>query len=71
MDFTDLATYDGDPMQFYDAVHQTPINTRRMINVLFRLKASDAVVILPTDGEILKHLPPGTTLATSGGVSDY
>jgi hypothetical protein len=63
-DFTKLATYDGDPDQFYDSVHQTPVNTRKMINVLFGIGAADVVADLPTDREILKHLPSVTSLTT-------
>lgn len=63
-DFTQLASYDGDPKEFYDAVHQTPVNTRRMVNVLFGITARDVVADLPTDSDILKHLPPVTTLTT-------
>jgi hypothetical protein len=63
LDFTDLASYGGDPREFYDTIHQTPINTRRMMNVLFGIRARDDVAThLPTDSDILKHLPPVTTL---------
>ncbi len=63
-DFTNLGSYDGDPNEFYDAVHQSPVNSRRMINALFSIKASDVVADLPGDSYILKHLPPVTTLTT-------
>ena len=63
-DFTKLASYDGDPKEFYDAERQTHRNTRKMLNVLFGIKAGDIMVDLPTDSDILKHLPPVTTLTT-------
>ncbi len=34
VDLSDLASFDGDPDGFYDAVHMTTDNTRRMIDVL-------------------------------------
>lgn len=34
VDFTDAATYDGDPAEFVDGVHPLEANTRRMLDVL-------------------------------------
>lgn len=34
VDLTSLASFDGDPRQFYDGVHMTPRNTRRALAVL-------------------------------------
>jgi hypothetical protein len=59
-DLSDLSSYEGDPTQFYDACHQTPVNTQRMINVLFRLPARTVVADVPTDLEIMANLPPIT-----------
>lgn len=36
VDLTDLAAFDGDPTQFYDGVHMTPRNTRRVLERLDR-----------------------------------
>lgn len=63
-DFTDIASYGGDPNEFWDGVHQTPENIRRMINTLFGHKPDEVVVKVPTDLEIMKNLPKITTLTT-------
>lgn len=34
-DFTELGSFDGEPEEFYDAVHPTITNTRKMIGALF------------------------------------
>jgi hypothetical protein len=36
VDLTDLASFGGDPTQFYDGVHMTPRNTRRVLERLDR-----------------------------------
>jgi hypothetical protein len=62
-DFTKLASYGGDPKEFYDSQHQTAINTRRMVNAIVGVTAGNALAAhLPTDSDILKHLPRVTTL---------
>ncbi len=61
-DLSDLASYDGDPNQFFDAYHQTPVNTQRMVNVLFSLPARTVVANVPTDLEIMANPPRITSL---------
>ncbi|MCR4415987.1 MAG: hypothetical protein NUV77_26525 [Thermoguttaceae bacterium] len=63
-DFTDIASFGGDPMEFWDHGHQTPANTRRMINTLFGIDPAKTVVVVPTDIEILADLPEVNTLST-------
>ncbi|MCW2922628.1 MAG: hypothetical protein JWM98_32 [Thermoleophilia bacterium] len=36
VDLTDLESFGGDPSQFYDGVHMTPVNTRRVLDRLDR-----------------------------------
>ncbi len=60
--FTKLESYSGDPNEFWDGTHQTAANLCRMINVLFGLPPLKAVVKLPTNLEIIHHLPAVTTL---------
>lgn len=64
-DFTELASYGGDPKEFYDAQHQTSTNTRRMVNAVVGVTVPEATAAhLPTDNYILAHLPRVTTLTT-------
>jgi hypothetical protein len=64
VDFRKLSDYGGDPMLFWDGVHQQPENVRRMINALFGLPPDNVVAKLPGDLELLDHLPKVTTLST-------
>jgi hypothetical protein len=61
-DFTSLATYGGSRAEFWDGAHQTPVNLRRMINVLFDLPPNTIAATVPTDEALLKHLPAVSTL---------
>jgi hypothetical protein len=63
-DFTSLASYDGDPQLFWDGAHQQPENLRRMINTLFGHPPRWVAAPVPSDQELLNHLPPVTTLNT-------
>ena len=63
-DFTSLASYDADPDEFWDGMHQTPENCRRMINVLFGHRPGDVLIKLPSDLELLKSLPPINSFTT-------
>jgi hypothetical protein len=62
-DFSDLASFSGDPDEFWDSVHQTPVNIQRMMNALFGIDPKTEVVSLPSDIELLRRLgikpPPG------------
>jgi hypothetical protein len=63
-DFTSLASYDGDPNEFWDGAHQTPENLRRMLNVAFDDAPRFVAVRVTSDFELLEHLPAVTTLNT-------
>jgi hypothetical protein len=63
-DFTDLASFNGDPKEFFDGHHQSSANLRKMVNVLFGLRPTDQVAKVPTDRDLLKHLPAISTLTT-------
>lgn len=52
-DFSDLASFGGDPNEFWDAMHQTPVNLQRMTNVLFGIEPTKTVVPLVADTVIL------------------
>jgi len=62
--FSKLESFCGDPNEFWDGSHQTPINLCRMVNALFDLDPRKEVVRLPTNLEIANHLPAVTTLKT-------
>jgi len=62
VDLSDVSSYEGDPNQFYDAYHQTTVNTQRMINVLFGLPTRTVAADLPTDLEIMANPPRITSL---------
>ncbi len=63
-DFTRLTSYNGDPGEFWDGMHQTPENCRRMINVLFGHSSEEVIVKVPSDIELLRNLPPINSLNT-------
>lgn len=55
-DFSDMASFAGDPNEFWDSLHQTPVNMRRMTNALFGLDPKRPVIDLPSEVEILRQL---------------
>jgi hypothetical protein len=55
-DFADLASFSGNPDEFWDSIHQTPVNIQRMTNALFGLDPKTEVVSLPSDFELLRRL---------------
>jgi len=63
-DYTSVASYGGDPKQFWDGAHQQPENLRRMLNALFDRDRDWIAARPPSDMQLLNHLPPGTTLDT-------
>jgi hypothetical protein len=63
-DFTSLASYGGDPDEFWDGAHQTPENLRRMLNAAFDRPSRYVAARVPSDFELLEHLPAVTTLNT-------
>ncbi len=56
-DFSRLESFAGDPDEFWDIVHQTPVNMQRMTNVLFGVDSHRTVAHLPSDIEVLQSLP--------------
>ncbi|MFM9114827.1 MAG: hypothetical protein ACKOU6_01535 [Planctomycetota bacterium] len=63
-DLDSVSLYAGDLAEFHDAGHQSPVNTRRIINLLLGERVEDDATQSPTDWEILNHLPAVTTLTT-------
>ena len=57
-DFSSLASYQGDPCEFWDPWHQTSENIRRMTNVMFGIDPAKPVTELPADSDLLDQLPP-------------
>jgi hypothetical protein len=63
-DLDSVSLYSGDLAEFHDAGHQSPVNTRRIINLLLGERVEDDATQSPSDWEILSDLPAGTTLTT-------
>jgi hypothetical protein len=61
-DASALASFQGDPDEFWDWIHQTPVNMRRMTNALFGVDPGRVVRPLPDDAETLCRLS-GTSQA--------
>jgi hypothetical protein len=55
-DYSDLASFGGDPNEFWDATHQTPENMRKMTDAIFGVVFSNVAVHAPTDWEMLHRL---------------
>lgn len=58
----DLDSYHGDPNEFYDAGHQTVVNTRQILNYLLSSEDDPSHGPLPSDWDLLQQLPARTTL---------
>ena len=52
-DFANLASFGGDPGEFWDSTHQTPRNMTKMTNALFDLEPDCMIASIPTDTELL------------------
>ncbi|HLJ95100.1 MAG TPA: D-alanyl-lipoteichoic acid biosynthesis protein DltD [Gemmataceae bacterium] len=64
MDLSDVRSFQGDPNEFYDAIHQTATNIQRMVNVIFGLPARSIASVVPSDLEITSNPPTVTSLTT-------
>ncbi len=54
-DFRDLHAFGGDAEEFVDGTHQTPVNLRRMTNVLFG-REPQAPFASPPDEDRTEHM---------------
>ena len=61
-DFYDIDSFGGDPEEFFDPSHATFVNTQRMMNALFNIPPEKKAVRVPTDEDLLDHLPERTSL---------
>jgi hypothetical protein len=55
-DFRELSSFSGERNEFWDPVHLTPTNLRKLTNILFGQPAERIFPELPTDAERLRRL---------------
>lgn len=55
-EFSDLSTFGGDPNEFWDGTHQTPVNMRRMANAVFGIRPDAIVWPSSSDCEVVREL---------------
>lgn len=52
--FSDLSAFGGDPDEFWDGTHQTPVNMRRMTDAVFGIHGGTLIADSPSDCELLR-----------------
>jgi hypothetical protein len=63
-DFTDLASFGGEPDEFADGNHVTSVNARRMMDTLLEIDPATRSARAPTDWEIVTNPPSVNNLTT-------
>jgi hypothetical protein len=63
-DLSSVESFDGVPFEFWDFVHLTPHNIRRMTNVAFGRRPDQGLAELPTDFQLIRAPTPVHSLNT-------